>query len=103
MIRASIVDAARSSITVPTSVSSSIGSPARRAAAPSVTRSASESAISLTAMIRLTAVQRCPELANAPAHREPRGLVEVGVAENDQRIVSAELEHGAPVPEPRRD
>ena len=59
------------SITVPTSVDSSSGSPTRSCAAPAETRSASSSATESTAMIRLTAVQRCPEFANAPRTASP--------------------------------
>ena len=54
-------------------------------------------------MMRLTALQRWPELAKAPETASSRRLVEVGVGQDDQRVVAAELEHGAAVAQPLGD
>ena len=54
-------------------------------------------------MMRLTAVQRWPELAKAPCTASARRLLQVGVGEHDQRVVAAELQHGTAVAQARGD
>ncbi len=101
--RASIRIAAGSSITVPTSVCSSSGSPHRSARAPALTRCASSSAIALDRDDPLDRGAALAGVRERAPHGEPRRLLEVGVGEHDQRIVAAELEHRPAVAEPRGD
>ena len=54
-------------------------------------------------MIRFTAVQRWPLLRVAPATASAAAASTSASAQHDQRVVPAELEHRAPVAEPRGD
>jgi hypothetical protein len=53
--------------------------------------------------MRFTAVQRWPEFLVGAGGRERRGLLQVGVLHDDQRVVAAELEHGAAIAHLRGD
>ena len=53
------------------------------------------SAIGRSTMIRRADMQICPWCRNAPNARRVDRVLEVGVGEDDQRVVAAELEHDA--------
>ena len=78
----------------PTSVSGSIGSPVVSASIRPMNRVSNSSAISSLTMKRLAAMQDWPLLmmraCTAVSHRR----LDVGVRKDDERIASAELEHG---------
>ena len=85
--------AERRSITGPTSVVATVGSPSTSASARFATRSTSCGRdVRGAPRARDVEVQRWPDVPNAPNERAVDDEVEVGVVEDDHRVLAAELE-----------